>query len=574
LAYARRGKPVIPTRHYDDPDPLLRKAPRTWNGFHGASTDASKVHGYWTANPGASIGVVAGEESGWWVLDVDRLQALDELGLELPPTLTVRTPSGGLHYYFKHDPRIAGNGRGRLPEGVDVRGGGRGYSLLPPSKGYTWEAREEITQAPERLIAMIAEPKRPTPRPRRSDGAQTTLDLDGPAILEGTRHSTMLSLAGRLHDGSRTAEDLRRDLLSINEARCTPPLPMDEVEAIARWTSEKDPCSSGRPAELEAMLERLGDAWYGMERRGTGEKNEVRFARVILDAGTRFGTVVEDGLRVSLSIRQAAEALSCGDNTVMALRRRMEEKGLLRYDRSEVGRKTATGSGSGAFVLLARRTLHTPPDSSYMEGIGGGVSTSSRPPAGDLETAHYRHMGPVGYSREDTLCHVEAHPGRTVEELADILGWSRTRDLKRHLLPLVDLGLVEIRDGRLWTPEAYEERQDAVKRTAYSTLQLRGVRRFDHDAGRWVHFVAESGSIASQEKREEHDRERHRTEREFFRQRVEEKRAEAERSCTGDDPVYIEHDGSLVDVETGEVVGVADQTGWDPDETTDRTEAC
>ncbi len=565
LAFAERGKPVFPCRH------APAKTPLTTNGFHDATTDASRVHAFWTRHPGASIGVVAGEESGWWILDVDRLDALGELGLELPPTLTVRTPSGGLHLYFKHDPRIGGNGRGRLPQGIDVRGGGRGYALIPPSPGYVWEVREEIAVAPEWLIEMIAGPKSPKP-PRRND-AQPTLDLGGPPILEGTRHGAMLSLAGRLQDGSRTAEDIRRGLLSINVARCTPPLPMDEVEAIARWASERDPCSSGRPAELVALIDRLGAEWFRLVRRGLGGKNEVRFARVLLEEGTRVGTVVEDGLRISISLRQISEKLSCSLSTVVAVRDRLVEKSLLRLDRSDLGRRTATGTASAAIVLIdapATYPVH-PTDSLPSRVIGKGVPTSSRTQAAALETAHFRHRGPVGYSREDSLCWIESHPGATREELAALMGWSRARDLERlHLRPLAELGLIEEREGRWTISDMYAERQQDVIHTAFSTIQMRSARQWDPEAGRYVHFVTESGSVASQAKRDEWDIERHRQQRSLWKLALDAKKAAAEESCQPG-RVIVEHDGYLVDAETGEVLGVAVQTGWDPDETTDRT---
>jgi hypothetical protein len=400
---------------------------------------------------------------------------------------------------------------------------------------------------------MIRETRKPDPKPprRNDDPGQPVLDLDGPTILEGERHNSLNSVAGRLHDGTRTAEDLRRDLLSINEARCDPPLPMAEVESIASWASLRKPCTSGHPPELSAMLDRLGEAWFRLERRGLGGKNEVRFARVLLEAGSRVGSVVEDGLRVSLSIRQAAELLSCRTSTVTALRDRMVEKGLIHYDRSEVGKK----NGSGAFVLLARTTRDTLTDWPARERVGGGVTLSARPSAANLETAHYRHMGPVGYAGEDVLAHVEAHPGGTRDELAALLGVARPRDLeRRRLRPLAELGLLEETGGRWTVADRYAEAQEDVKLIAFSTIQLRSARQWDPESGRWVHFVTESGSVASQEKREEWDIERHRQQRALWKLCLTAKKTEAEAACQ-EGPVIVEHAGNLVNLETGEVVG-------------------
>ena len=100
-----------------------------------------EVYAAWAARPQANVGIVTGPASGIWVLDVDPLHAGHERLAELemsfgaiPKTYTVRTGSGGLHFYFS----LAGvdfdltNGRGRLPVGLDVRGRG-GFVVAPPS---------------------------------------------------------------------------------------------------------------------------------------------------------------------------------------------------------------------------------------------------------------------------------------------------------------------------------------------------------------------------------------------------------------------------------------------------------
>jgi putative DNA primase/helicase len=563
LSYARRGQRVFPCGE--------NKAPLIGGGFKNATTDRTRIHAFWSRWPAARVGLPTGEK--FFVVDVDRLEALGELPAELPRTWTVRTPSGGLHYYFQAVEGLT-NSPGNLPKGIDVRGLG-GYVIGPPSPGYNVIDRTPLASAPDWLLKIIRGPRKPEPPPRRNgDPGQTTLDLDGPPILEGSRHTTLTSVAGRLHDGTRDAGQLIADLLAVNDARCTPPLEFEEVAAIATWTASKEPCSSGRPAELVAMIDRLGEAWYGMERRGLGGKGEVRLVRLLLEEGNRVGTVVEDGLRISMSLRQMAEKLSCGVGTVRAVRDRLAARGLLRVDNSEVGRRTATGTGSAALVLIARDDFHTPPtDPLAKKRIGGGVWKSSRPSAATLETGHYRHLGPVGYSREDTLCHVESRPGSTREALAALMGWSRPRDLEaRHLRPLQDFGLIEEREGRWTVADRYAEAQQDAKRIAYSTIQMRSARQMDQESGRWVHFVTESGSVASQEKREEWDIERHRQQRALWKLTLATKKAAAEEAAQPG-RVVVEHDGYLVDVETGEVLGDAVRSGWDPDEPTDRTEA-
>jgi hypothetical protein len=75
---------------------------------------------------------------GVFVLDVDAdkwgfgsLEALEEEHGEPPPTWTVKTGGGGLHYYFNLPPDVEiRNSADKLGRGLDVRGEG-GYVLLP-----------------------------------------------------------------------------------------------------------------------------------------------------------------------------------------------------------------------------------------------------------------------------------------------------------------------------------------------------------------------------------------------------------------------------------------------------------
>lgn len=131
--------------------------------------------------PGYGTGVKTGFESDLVVLDIDGKgkradgSAIDgaselckRLGIEhgpghivaalgalmlsgaIPPTRTVRTPSGGYHFYFRHPGQHTPNSAGTVAEGVDVRGDG-GYVLAPPSEGYTWHYEAEYAPLPQWL---------------------------------------------------------------------------------------------------------------------------------------------------------------------------------------------------------------------------------------------------------------------------------------------------------------------------------------------------------------------------------------------------------------------------------------
>jgi hypothetical protein len=126
-----------------------------------ATSDERQIDGLLREFPGCSWGVATGP-SGLWVVDVDTkpgkngLKWLEGLApeqrAEIESTFTVRTASGGLHFYFRR-PSCERNTASRIAEHVDTRGVG-GYVVCPPTPGY--EVLREVLpplDAPEWLLA-------------------------------------------------------------------------------------------------------------------------------------------------------------------------------------------------------------------------------------------------------------------------------------------------------------------------------------------------------------------------------------------------------------------------------------
>lgn len=519
MAYAEKGKPTFPCEG---------KRPLTPRGFKDATTDPRRIHAWQHRWPQANVGMPTGERSGVFVLDEDRSGAVEELEREhgpLPKTLTAKTPRGGRHLYFRHVDGIT-NSPGGLPAGIDVRGEG-GYVLVAPSAGYSWEDRSEVAEAPDWLVELVRER---TPRPRRRDGGPRPR-VEGGLIPEGRRNGALTSIAGKLHDGTRNLAQLTEDLLTIRDERCEEPetFPDKEVEKIARWVHGKEPCRPEKTPELSELVDALSAHWYQRERKRLGGKNEVRFMRLLIREGERIGTASEEGLRVKMSFLQAARELGCHVNTITNVRDRLREKGELRYDQSERSSKRDPGT----FVLLdPRRTCDSQSTSlSPKRRVGATITNLSRKEVYDLETAHHRHRGPVGYSGEDVLCHVEGYGPKTAEELARLLGWSRARDLRlRHLDPRVELGLLERRGDLYAVPGDYRERRLEARREAYSTVQAR-VARIRSEEGLWVHVVRESGMVASEAERERLDAEAADRKRQAFHEHLAKDTPQGDESC-------------------------------------------
>ncbi len=100
LDLARREFAVFPIKPKD-------KIPATTNGFKNASNDPSVVEKMFAKRADLNIGIATGPASGIWVLDIDGEEGRqaffsdDVIKGDIPDTVKVHTPGGGLHFYWK-----------------------------------------------------------------------------------------------------------------------------------------------------------------------------------------------------------------------------------------------------------------------------------------------------------------------------------------------------------------------------------------------------------------------------------------------------------------------------------------
>lgn len=187
LNYSRRGWKVIPLHSLLNgicscgrPDCQSKgKHPLTKSGLKDGATDEAKIREWWVQNQDANIGIVTGEESGIFVLDVDAgsggyesLTILEAAHGPLPITLTANTGGGGKHFLFRHPGIRVRNSVKSLGDGLDIRGDG-GYIVAAPSNHksgnlYGWvDPDQEISEAPEWLLDLVTkkQPETPTTAP-------------------------------------------------------------------------------------------------------------------------------------------------------------------------------------------------------------------------------------------------------------------------------------------------------------------------------------------------------------------------------------------------------------------------
>ena len=189
---AARGFRMIPLRDAD-------KRPRITGWVNAATSDPHQIARWWGQHPRANVGMVTGEHSKVWVLDIDDggQETLDEMVKrhgQLPTTVEVRTGSGGRHIWFAY-PRTSEKvtSRSKVLPGIDVRGQG-GQVVVPPSihpvtgEPYTWIVHpDEVAQLPDAptWLLQIVQATAPLPKP-----------LD--PIADGERDAAATSFAWKL----------------------------------------------------------------------------------------------------------------------------------------------------------------------------------------------------------------------------------------------------------------------------------------------------------------------------------------------------------------------------------------
>jgi hypothetical protein len=268
LAYHDRGWNVFP---------CLGKKPLVgWQFMQRYRVKREKVVEWFTAYPGASIGIVTGELSGLCVVDVDWLKGADgrkdlaaseeteELMEALPTTYTVRTGSGGFHLYYAYAPMR--NSAKLYHKQMDTRGDG-GFVVAAPSvheeTGEEYRVIKDLPLAPL-PEAFKSRPSGPTGSVAGSGpaaGFATPFALSGgpgggreatdwlPVVRgasQGSRNVTAAQFAGKLIRSFRGQPEAAYEVLALwNEARNSPPLDHSELRATFENVLKTDSRNNG-----------------------------------------------------------------------------------------------------------------------------------------------------------------------------------------------------------------------------------------------------------------------------------------------------------------------------------------
>jgi replicative DNA helicase len=189
LELAARGLPVFPLW----PRSKIPRIPERdgGRGFHDGTTDPDTITSWWTRWPDANIGVAI--PAGHLVLDVDPRKGGDVTWQELAMGRSVETLTavsgrgdGGFHLYMIAPPGQINCAPG---PGVDIKVGGAGYVVAPPSvhpdshQPYYWDAdkSDAIVAPPDWVTEFIVRPEVKAQAPARFSPVGPGDGDDGPA---------------------------------------------------------------------------------------------------------------------------------------------------------------------------------------------------------------------------------------------------------------------------------------------------------------------------------------------------------------------------------------------------------
>lgn len=226
LHYAKLGWPVFPL---NGKVPAISRE-KGGRGCLDATTNPDQIETWWKQYPDANIGVATGKTSGLLVVDVDPRKTdtwLDSLhSLSLPPTLTIKTWSGGWHLYFRYFGSDITIGAELLP-GIDWRCNGGyvvGAGSLVQGAAYEISKSLPIVDAPRALLEMLLKRKRMS-RPVADEAGHMV-------IPAGTRNETLFALACLLRRFGLEYNSIYEALRAANLDHCEPPTDEEELRQI------------------------------------------------------------------------------------------------------------------------------------------------------------------------------------------------------------------------------------------------------------------------------------------------------------------------------------------------------
>lgn len=223
-------------------------------------------------NPDSNLAVAVPE--GYIVLDIDlksgkdgfkSLKQLEDKYSPLPAALTQKTPHGE-HRVFKLPEGVSATNRVDFEDGLDIRASG-GYIVVSPSTvdsgHYSWIDFDVLNEqqmesqffnqtpvAPEWLLKLIIN--------NESHVVDKSPTVD--VILEGNRNDSLFRKASGLRGQGLSTIEIDREIQTLNQTVCNPPLPYGEVTALVKSASKYPPNLVSETSDVLTTLNDAGNA--------------------------------------------------------------------------------------------------------------------------------------------------------------------------------------------------------------------------------------------------------------------------------------------------------------------------
>jgi len=212
-----------------------------------ATSDLNQIREWWAGGEftGYPVGIATGHGSALWVLDLDRKNGVDGFAslrdlaaqhgstlADFTATMTVATPSGGAHLYFRWNEAVdaqggAHNSSSYLGPGIDVRGIG-GLVKAPGCGGYQVVPRAGIRStvivpAPDWLVKLTRKPEREARDEPQFEPSSAAAEREAERVLDrlgnaapGTRNNELNVAAFRLGKlGTMGADEAWSELRTV-----------------------------------------------------------------------------------------------------------------------------------------------------------------------------------------------------------------------------------------------------------------------------------------------------------------------------------------------------------------------
>lgn len=193
------------------------------------------MQAWWaSAPPDANVGLRLDDLV---VVDCDSPEAVKRWQETGPATPCVVTTGRGAHFYYAGDPDVR---PGPYDTGIDIKAG-RGAFVV--ASGSTHENGKRYDgPLPSEIVSAQLPPPPPEVVEARSAPTSATSDTEGwDKIPSGRRNDTLTRVAGSMRASGASATTIATFLHGLNKFACDPPLPADEVIAIARSMARYEP---------------------------------------------------------------------------------------------------------------------------------------------------------------------------------------------------------------------------------------------------------------------------------------------------------------------------------------------